>query len=385
MESTLSHVRDIGPVIAKRSEEIEQARRVPADLLDMLLQAGCLRMGTPARRGGAELALGDVLRVIEALAVADSSVSWIVGQIFIAQVIFGSFPATTIDEIYARGPDVIGAGAVAPKGQAIRHGDGWRVTGQWPFTTGCMDAEWIYLQCVIAGENGDPLLGPDGIPEIRLTLFPAGETRILDTWRAMGLRGTASHDVRVTRGLCADRRSCAFAAVPSPSDAPRVHGGDQGGLVIAATAAGIAQAALNDVADLARGGKRPAFGLRRLGESAAFQDRLGEAHMMLCAARALLYAEAEGAWLKTVVHGEPLTPLERCRLRAVGPSVVSLAAQATDTAYALAGGSAVFDGSALQRRLRDMHTATQHFSAGRTFYAGVGSLLAGEPAGGAPS
>lgn len=383
MEPTLSHIRDISPAIAKRSEEIEQTRSVPADLMDMLLQAGCLRMGTPASHGGADLPLGDVLRVIEALAVADSSVSWIVGQIFIAQVIFGYFPAATIAEIYARGPDVIGAGAVAPKGRAVRHGDGWRVTGQWPFTTGCTSAAWFYLQCVITEENGDLCPGPDGIPEIRLTLFPARETRILDTWRAMGLRGTASHDVRVTRGLCADQRSCAFAAMPSPSDAPRIHGRDQGGLVIAATAAGIAQGALDDAAGLAAGGKRPAFGLRRLAESSAFQDQLGEAYMTLRAARALLYAEAEGAWTKTLVRGEPLAPLERCTLRAVGPSVVSLAARVTDTAYALAGGSAVFESSALQRRLRDIHTATQHFSAGRAFYAPVGSLLAGEPVNGA--
>jgi indole-3-acetate monooxygenase len=381
METILARVRDINPVIAKRSEEIEQARRVPADLLDMLLQAGCLRMGAPASHGGDDLPLTDVLRVIEALAAADGSVGWIVGQIFIAQVIFGYFPEATIDEIYADDPDVIGAGAVAPKGRAVSDGDRWRVTGQWPFATGCLDASWIYLQCVVTSENGEPCLRPDGRPEFRMAMFPAQETKILDTWRVMGLRGTASHDVRVTRGRCPEKHTCEFAPAPSPSGRIRlrIHGRDQGGLVIAATALGIAQGALDDVARLA-GGKRPAFSLQRLGESPFFQDRMGEAHTMLRAARALLYTEAQSAWTKTVLNGEPLAPLDRGTLRAVGPAAVSLATQVTDTVYVLAGGSAVFDGSAVQRRLRDIHTATQHFSAGRTFYGAVGSLLAGRPA-----
>ncbi|MGH3189861.1 MAG: acyl-CoA dehydrogenase family protein [Streptosporangiaceae bacterium] len=382
METTLTRVHDISPVIAKRSEEIEQARRVPADLLDMLLQAGCLRMGTPAGHGGDDLPLPAVLRVIEALAEADGSVSWIVGQAFIAQVIFGYFPAATVDEIYAARPDIIGAGAVAPKGRAVRQRDGWRITGQWPFASGCLDASWIYLQCLVASESGEPCMRPDGIPEFRMAIFPARKIRILDTWHVMGLRGTGSHDVRVTRGHCPNDRACAFTAEPSPSGSLRlrIHGRDQGGLVIAATALGIARGALDELAQLA-GTKRPAFSRQRLSESPVFQDRLGEAHMTLRAARALLYAEAESAWATTVMRGEPLTALERGAIRAVGPAVVSLAVQVTDTAHKLAGGSAIYEGAALQRRLRDVHTASAHFSAGRTFYEAVGALLAGQPSG----
>ena len=82
---------------------------------------------------------------------------------------------------------------------------------------------------------------------------------------------------------------------------------DQAGLLLAAVAVGIATGALNDVAYVAVSGKRPAFSPRRLADDPVFQDRLGEAHMRLRAARALLYSQAKlveyamaGAVLPTV-------------------------------------------------------------------------------------
>jgi hypothetical protein len=54
-----------------------------------------------------------------------------------------------------------------------------------------------------------------------------------------------------------------------------------------------------------------------------------------------------------------------------------MAAEATTMAYGLAGGTAIYDGATLQRRLRDIHTATQHFVVGRNSFATYGALLVG--------
>jgi hypothetical protein len=40
---------------------------------------------------------------------------------------------------------------------------------------------------------------------------------------------------------------------------------------------------------------------------------------------------------------------------------VQAAVRAVDAADALGGGSAIYEGSSLQRRFRDIHTLTQHF------------------------
>ena len=149
----------------------------------------------------------------------------------------------------------------------------------------------------------------------------------------------------------------------------------KGGLFVAAVAVGIARGAVGDVAELARLGKRPAFSTDRLADAPVFQDQLGEAELLRHAARALLYERVDAA-LRAAADGGP-DPVARATVRATGPLVVDLAHQVVRRAFALAGGSAVYSSHPLQRRLRDVQTAQQHFTAGRDFYRPVGALLAG--------
>jgi len=54
-----------------------------------------------------------------------------------------------------------------------------------------------------------------------------------------------------------------------------------------------------------------------------------------------------------------------------------VAAQAADTAWELAGGSAVFPGSPFERRFRDIHMVTQHFVVNEGRYGEGGRLFLG--------
>lgn len=365
MTETLGRIRSMSATLKARAAEFESARRLPDDVIKDLTGVGAMRMLVPAKHGGPAMRLPDALAVIEELARADGSVGWTVGQVTLAQLIFSSFPEAAREEIYASGPDALGAGAVAPKGRAADEDGHWRVTGQWPFVTGCPHAAWVYLTCVVV-DGRAVRTGPGGAPVTRMVVLPAGELEIVDTWHVMGLRGTASHDVRVSGVRCPDVRSSALSG-----DANRFRVA-QAGLLISAVNVGLAQGALDEVIELATDGKRPAFSRRRLAESPLFQDRLGEAQMTCAAARALLREEA-GA---VAAAGTP-GPLERSRLRATSARVASLTASVVDTAHALAGGSAVYESSPLQRRLRDMRTSTQHFVNGRDYYGVLGALLVG--------
>ena len=86
----------------------------------------------------------------------------------------------------------------------------------------------------------------------------------------------------------------------------------------------------------------------------------------------------------TVAADRPLSDFDRAGVRATATHVTGLAARVVDTAHALGGGTSVYDSSPLQRRLRDIHTATQHFVAARDSYAALGALLVGEDAGTGP-
>ncbi|NLU78281.1 acyl-CoA dehydrogenase [Micromonospora sp. HNM0581] len=367
---TRSRVAELASRVAKRADEIEQRRGLPDDLLDDLRAAGCFRMLAPASHGGDQLDLPDVLTVLEQLARADAATAWTVGQVALSHLIVRCGPAAALDDVFADGPDTLVAGAVAPKGRARTTEGGWRLTGQWPFVTGCPRARWFYLNCVLVAGRSVPV-GPDGVPTTRILFVPASEVRVVDTWRVLGLRGTASHDVAVDDARVPEHRAVAAR------DDDAVHRIAQSSLIIGAVAVGLADGALADLVRLAVDGKRPALSARRLATSTVFQDRLGEAQTVHRAARALLYAEAVEAQSATGAS----TPLRRARLRAAAAQVTTLCAQVVDTAHTLAGGSAIYETSPLQRRLRDMRTATQHFVAGRDSYATLGALAVGEEAG----
>jgi len=372
----LSRARELAQEVARDAGELERAGRLPAALLAALAEAGCLRMAVPERYGGHDLGLPETLAVVELLARANGSVGWLVGQAALSQVMVGYLPRESLDEVYADGPDLRVAGAAAPKGRAAPAPGGWRVTGRWPLVSGAPDAAWFFLHCLVT-EGTAPRFDANGLPRLRLAVLPSSAVTVIETWDALGLRGTASHDVQVQSVVCPPRFTCELVSgTPDIGRIGRVPSQAQGGPFIAATALGIALGALDDLADLARGGKRPAFSSRRLADSGPFQDRFGDAQLTLAAARALLHAETARA--DALGRAGPLGPFDGARLRAAAVKAIALAVDVVEEAFSLAGSSAVYSSSPLQRRLRDVRTGAQHFAAGRDFYVPLGCLLAGE-------
>lgn len=370
-DETLAAVEALQPQLRARAAEIESARRLPSDLVEALERAGCHRLFAPPWITGRTIDVRGALRIIEAVSTADGSAGWTVSQYALGQLIAAHLGRTALDAIYAHGPDARIAGVFAPKGHATRGANGWHVSGQWPFASGCESAAWIYVQSVVTEKRRVVMRG--ALPETRLAVIPAAEVEIVDTWDAVGLRGTGSHDVRVKRD-CADEWTCALADTNAVSGTMPVPLLDHAGLLIAAVTAGIAGGAIDDVARLAASGKRPAFSARSLADDPVFHDRLGEAQMRLLAARALL--DAQAAMVEAAVAGKMLSDVERASLRATAQQVTALAVDAADAAYALARSSAIASTSPLQRRMRDLHTATQHAWNGRDFLQALGALLA---------
>ena len=371
----LSQLRDVGHLVEAASDEAERASRISPEVLQALRRAGCFRMATPSAYGGEDLPLPTVLAVVEELARTDGAVGWVVGQVALSQIMLSYLPRAALDRIYADEPDVMCAGATTPKGRAVAIGGSWRVNGRWPLVSGALDASWIYLQCFVV-QRHKIQLGPDGLPSMRMAIFPAHELEVIETWDAVGLRATASHDVEALHAICPAGWSVELANSAPRGVITRIPPSAQGGLFVAATVLGIAAGALDALCELAAAGKRPAFSQLKLADRPLLQNELGEALLSLEAAHALLHSECARADAH-VAYGCELGPQDTARIRAASVKAIELAVGSVDAAYRLAGASAVYASSTLQRRLRDVHTATQHFTAGRAFYAPLGALLAG--------
>jgi alkylation response protein AidB-like acyl-CoA dehydrogenase len=343
---------------------------LPPDLLDQLMDAGCFRLVLPTSHGGAGADLPRAMQALELLATADASVGWTVMIGAASWIDMACLPRSGFDSLYAEGPDAITAGVFNPSGSAVATDEGFHVTGRWAFASGCEHARWLFGNCIEL---------VDGAPQIRLAVFAPDEVRIEDTWRVAGLRGTGSHhftadvDVPVEHtGLVMQDEPCLdepIVRIPPPA---------LYALAIASVAIGTAQGALDDILALATD-KVPLLAPAALATNPHFQFELARADAELRAARALLYDDADETW-ETARSSEEFTLDQRARLRATAVVAVAHAVEVVETAYRAGGGSALYDDSPLQRRLRDVHAITQHFLVKPDTLTTAGALLAGQEA-----
>jgi alkylation response protein AidB-like acyl-CoA dehydrogenase len=275
---------------------------------------------------------------------------------------------------------VIQAGSLVPRGRAVQVDGGYRFTGQWPFASGCDHAEFIAISALVEGtldRPGDRILGT-GMS--RLAIVPVDEVEILDTWHVSGLKGTASHDVRVEDLFVADAWTGNVLQPPPvvrhPLDA--VHPLGRLGLELAAVAVGIAQGALDDLLAIGAS-KRPLAGfLPRLAEDRVFQSRVGALDLECRMARTLLHDVARRDWerVQCGVALDQRTTLER---RSTLSRIGDLAAGVVTGCYHASGTTGLYESSALQRRLRDVHAVVQHVLFTSNALAPLGAVLLGEP------
>ena len=364
----LEAVRELIPVIAARSDEIENARRLPPDLVAQLRAAGCFRMLLPQRLGGAGATLAAHVTMVRELARADGSVGWTVLLGSSAPLIFGNLPVDSFDAVFTENPDLALAGTFNPTGVATPEDGGYRVSGRWSFASGCQHADWLIAHCFV----------DDGrVPPLRMMMIPAADAEIIDTWSVAGMCGTGSHDFAVDGLFVADERS--FNVFEEGGlDGPlwRIPELSYSALQFANVAIGIAEGVLAEITTLASG-KVPLFADATLAANPLFRNRLAEADAHFRAARALLDTEIESTWA-TAVAGTMLTPEQRARIRAAASWVVSAAAAVVDMAYTFGGGSALYSSSPLQRRWRDVHAITQHFAVKPDTLTLAGAVLAGQ-------
>lgn len=369
--------QDLSPAIAARAYEIEEARRLPADLARAMARAGLFRMLVPQDIGGLELAPTTALAAIETVAAADASAGWCTMIAATTAVQAAYLPIDFARTVY--GPaEAIGGGVFAPLGTAVRQGDHFIASGRWPWASGSLNCDWLAGGCVIL-EDGEVKRLPNGQPDQRMLYWPAAEARLIDTWHVMGLKGTGSVDMAVDAvtvpvahsvSLITDRPRCEGPLYAFPIFGLLAQG-------IAAVALGNARGALDDFITLAAS-KKAAGSSRALAERGAVQAALAEAEGGVRAARAFMFGAVEAAYASAQAGGS-LTVAERAELRLAATHATRTCAEAVRTVHDLAGGAGVYLSNSLQRRLRDAQTMTAHVMVSPSTYELTGRALLGLP------
>jgi alkylation response protein AidB-like acyl-CoA dehydrogenase len=367
--------KDIGPLIREHAPQAERERRLPETVVRALKERGLLRMALPEDLGGGERRLSEQLEVLEELARADGAAAWCAMITSTTGHVAAYLDDETRREVFGD-PDTLACGVYAPMGRAKEREGGFEVSGRWPFGSFAEHCGWRLGGGLVARD--------DGPPEMRLFFFRADQTAIHDTWDVIGLEGTGSHDFEVDHAFVPAR----LAVTLSP-EARQLHRGSYGLPVmgtlaaeVAAVALGLGFEALSELKGIAKR-KKPAGSKRTMAERGLVQSQVADAEARLTAARAYLHATVRQAEERRPDSqtSDAASLSERAHLRLAACHAAQQATEVTDGLFRMAGGSAIYRRTPLQRVLRSVHVAGQHLMVGDSVKELAGRALLGLEAG----
>jgi alkylation response protein AidB-like acyl-CoA dehydrogenase len=373
--SLIDRAREIAPIVRAHSEEAERERRLSQPVLAALRETGLLRMTAPRSLGGLETDPVTRVLVIEEIGRHDSAAAWTLENPLDWAFLCCRLPNEGAEEIYGRGADVLIAGQFGRPLKAKSTNGGYRISGRAPFVSNCYDADWI-LSMVVVDEDASA----GGEPEMRMVYLPSEACEIIDTWDAMGMRGTGSNDISVADVYVP--RSRTFRFVPEFKPGSHYLGPLYRLPVVGAAASGIptpmlgvARRALDEATELAAT-KTPVGSSSLLKERASAQIQLGRAEAILRSGRVLLLDTLSEAW-RRCVDGEPHSLEQRAELLLALAHAMSSAVQAVELACSIAGTTAFRAGNPLERCFRDVQTMRHHVWASEQRYGTFGQVRLG--------
>lgn len=368
----LAAARALGPMIRGEAEAIEAAGRLTPKVALGLKQAGVFRMTMPRSMGGPEVDPITQLEIVEEVARADGSAGWVV-MIGSDGGFYASHLERAVAERLYADRDAITASVLVPRGRATRVEGGYRVTGQWPFGSSSLHADWFVGGCVVCDAQG-PIAGPGGHPQVRMTYFARTDVEILDTWHTTGLAGSGSHDWRVADVFVPDELT--FSFFEPPRDPAPLYAFPWFIVANAPGASlGIARASIELFCALAES-KTIQPGGHRLRDELLVQRAVAQAEATLGSAKSYLVDKTGELW-ETVCAGRPPSLAERAAFRLAGIHAFRAAKGAVAGMYEAAGGTALYRRSPLDRLWRDISTISQHAFANEKGYAEVGRAMLG--------
>ncbi|MGW9264676.1 acyl-CoA dehydrogenase family protein [Gordonia terrae] len=357
----LARARDVARIVESEADAIESAATITKPVVDALTESNLFWMLIPTEWGGGGLDIVTAFRIIQEISRADGSTGWaFMANTCSMAVAAGFMTDEGAGELFTEPSRAITAGMVVPTGRGVRVDGGYRVSGRFQFASGSAHATHIGAGFVVHDEAGNPVLDAAGQPECRISFLPREQVEFLGNWTVMGMVGTGSYDYVVDDQFVPERHTMeTFSTVPvrpEPVYQLGLLGIGVGGH--APVALGLAERALQEIADITASKMRPGYD-GPVGESDLFRLDFVRNDALFRAASAYVY-EVYGDAEATAAAGRPITEAQRARMRQAATWSQEVAASVVDFAHRWAGSATVRTPSALGRCVRDAAVATQH-------------------------
>lgn len=203
-EEILARIEEIGPILRENAPIADRERRLPDASIEAIASTGAFHITTPAEFGGSAEGARTLVDVARELGRYCPSSAWVTVISNGSVMLTTRFPRSAQERVFANGPVRMASVIVSPGGSALREGDGYRISGEWPFASNSSHSDWVIgVVPVRESEDAEPQLG--------YVLLNRDDITIRDTWFTIGMRGTASNTMSRRTFSSRPTRSCSRA------------------------------------------------------------------------------------------------------------------------------------------------------------------------------
>lgn len=364
----LDRASSLEHLVRGHSNDNEKQRHLSSEVARKFAELGLYRLAAPQKCLGVDADPCTQMAVIEKISEFDGSSGW---NLMIGMETFGLVGPSMdpcLDLILD--PLIVMASSTAAVGSAKSMAEGWIVNGQWQFVSGIHNAQ--VFGATVVKDSDQELENPTRY----YAVVEKENYEIVDTWHVSGLRGSGSHDVRLTEVFVPPNQLVATLGHGSMESMQlRMPLGVRLTFAKVGVALGIAKAAIVAFRELAEG-KTPRFANRKLQERRFAQRSLASAELRFRTCRAGIYEHAEYVW-QHAVEDVPLSEYDKAIAHLLASDAAQAAVDVVELVCQAAGTTANRLDGPLERLARDVRVVRQHATVAPHHIDDVGRVLMG--------
>jgi 3-hydroxy-9,10-secoandrosta-1,3,5(10)-triene-9,17-dione monooxygenase len=352
------------PWLSEQAARVEEARRIPDDVAERLFETGLFNLMRPTRFGGFGVSPRLAWQATYNVALGCSSSAWLAGLTSANIIMLGKFSADAQREIFAPGVSPIVPMLTGGVGQDIKieSVDGGIVlSGRWRYASGVDVSDWLGLLINVPG--------PDEPSAPHVVLVPQSEFTIdHNSWRVMGMRGTGSKNITLSKVFVPSHRFMSWAELQAGKKHPTCPNTEPvyefplntaNAMSVLAPTLGVAGACSEECIKIIRGRVSSGNQQAQINDKIAHVDA-GTSAATMSFLRDFLISETM-AIESRILQGDPLTHEERGLSRAKVAIASRHALSSSQRLFAVLGGSLLPEGTRIERLFRDIHAMSSHF------------------------
>lgn len=357
----VERARSLLPLIAEHAAIAEEQGCIAPPVFDALKSAGLFQITVARRAGGEGASMLTFVETVAEIAKASPGSAWAYGLLAGTTGMAASLPEAQRQLLFRRG-DELSCFVGAKTGVAIRSGDGYLVSGQWPYASGCLHSDWAWCGVLIRDEKGVQVNSGNAFIDLS-----GQNTEIIRDWNVAGLSASGSNRVKAEGHfvpaalLIPDENMTNMLEFVGES---RAEARDfwpvepQFGLTVLPSMLGAATGMLEAVRQ--KMNERPiiSWNYERQSDSELLLAKLGEAAIKIDSAWLHVYRACD--IVDRVAQERTVTKIEKVKTQADCGYAMRLVREAAEILLDIAGPSAFTLTNMIQRQWRDLSVGSRH-------------------------